>query len=88
MRLNMVLNPSDETCFLRFSMVLDAGQLIVDCRNSIPDGTPIESGGVGLTNLERRLYLLFGNNVSLKVDPSENEESPSHYDTRKERVNE
>ena len=67
------IEPSDGTCFLRFSMVLDAGQLIVDCRNSIPDGTPIESGGVGLTNLERRLYLLFGNNVSLKVDPSENE---------------
>lgn len=43
-------------------------ELIFICENSIPENPPAnQTGGIGLTNIRRRLNLLFNNNYSLEL---------------------
>lgn len=54
--------------FVHISFCLQNGKLTFTCRNSVSGNTdlPKEKGGLGLTNIRRRLDLLFGENYDLE----------------------
>jgi len=61
------VEPSNEKSFLKFEVQVIDTQLAVRCCNSIPENKSHEAGGVGLTNLKRRLHLLYGDNAKLEI---------------------
>lgn len=61
------VEPSNEKSFLKFEVRVIDTQLAVCCCNSIPENKSHEAGGVGLTNLKRRLHLLYGDNAKLEI---------------------
>ncbi|GEM_PF-26751 len=54
--------------FVHILFCLQDGRLTFTCSNSVSENTapPKEKGGLGLTNIKRRLDLLFGENYSLE----------------------
>lgn len=66
-------NPDNNNLsFVNLSFGLQDNQLIFRCENSKP-ATPIRRkvGGLGLTNIKRRLELLYGNNYYLELKETE-----------------
>ena len=51
-------------------------KIFFNCKNSIPEEKcEIKEGGVGLSNVQRRLDLLYGDEYSLSIDKNDNEYS-------------
>ncbi|WP_100642022.1 sensor histidine kinase [Alteromonas facilis] len=67
------VEPSMGDGYLKFEMQVNANQLKVSCRNSIPEKRATSLGGMGLTNLRRRLDLLYGDTARLDVSSSAHE---------------
>ena len=57
-------NPS----FIDIRIYYNEGRLYFSCSNSVQESTHVESGGVGLRNVQERLHLLFGNDYTLLTD--------------------
>lgn len=66
------IEPSEGDGFLHITIRSTSEQLRFECRNSM-DEPSSESGGMGLTNLRKRLELLFPNRFELKTKASEND---------------
>ncbi len=53
--------------FIEVKAAIDRGRLLFTCRNSKVETLNEEKGGVGLTNVRKRLILLYGHNYSLNI---------------------
>ena len=53
--------------FIEVKMAVEGDELHFECRNSKADVSNEEKGGVGLSNVRKRLNLLYGNNYALRV---------------------
>ena len=60
-----------ENSFISISLKTETDKIIFECTNSIPENK-MESddikGGLGIKNIEKRLELIYGNLVELKID--------------------
>ena len=65
------IEPAEEACFLHLKLTTTNNSLRFRCTNSIELETANESG-IGLTNLKRRLALLYPGQHRLTVDSSDN----------------
>ena len=53
--------------FVEVKVTTDGNTLLFSCRNSKAEKSNEEKGGVGLTNVRKRLDLLYGQNYSLRI---------------------
>ena len=53
--------------FIEVQVIVEDDELRFCCRNSIADTPNEEQGGVGLSNVRKRLNLLYGNNYTLRI---------------------
>lgn len=63
------IEPAEDECFLHLNLKTTADTLIFSCSNSIEE-QPIAAKGIGLTNLRRRLALLYPEQDSLEIKES------------------
>ncbi len=62
-----------EASYCKIKFTIAKGQLVFDCRNSKPSVITVkEKGGFGLSNIRRRLDLLYGNAYSLLINDQPN----------------
>lgn len=64
------IEPAEGACFLHISLISNEEKLVFSCKNSV-ENDALETGGVGLENLERRLELRFPNQYDLYIDNQE-----------------
>ena len=58
-------------CFIEMSIDIRDDRLHFNCRNSkMPQGT-VQQGGIGLSNIKRRLELIYGSDYTLQFDDQE-----------------
>ena len=63
---------SENLSYVHISFKVQNQQLIFICENSKPlRATKKEVGGIGLTNIRRRLNLLYGNNYALEINETD-----------------
>ncbi|MBN8502010.1 MAG: histidine kinase [Sphingomonadales bacterium] len=65
------VEPVEGDCNLRIALSVEGRRMRFECTNSLPKGVMPHQPGIGLTNLRRRLELLFGNDFSLLAGPSD-----------------
>jgi len=56
------------TSFVNISLVIDDNVLVYEISNSVREKIDDEKGGIGLSNVIKRLDLLYGNSYSLNID--------------------
>jgi len=64
-----------ENSFIRIEMVCDTGKIIFKCNNSLAEGgngTTLDSSGIGLINVKKRLELLYPGKHELTINRTEN----------------
>lgn len=65
------VEPTDGPCAVHISVAVKENRLHFECTNTLAGGLHADTPGVGLTNLRRRLELLFGQNFRLSVGPDQ-----------------
>jgi hypothetical protein len=61
--------------FIDIKMKIENKAVLFQCKNSIPDSNDSQNhkpGGLGITNLKKRLDILYGENAQLTINDSEN----------------
>ena len=60
----------EKPSFVHVSVSVEDGKIVFRCSNSLQDSAQSEQNGVGLTNVRRRLDLLYGHRYTLSIDRS------------------
>lgn len=70
------VNTNEEETYIKIELKIENQKLYFNCRNSKSMDIPAlndKNGGLGLTNIKRRLELLYGNRHELTITSSDNE---------------